>query len=731
MTEYFERDGKRWLRTEISLSDVGLPFPIPPIVVEPPPTAKLLTPHSVVNGAVKLTGVDSTNMVLWDNEFSNDTPEDELLMLMADKGKVNLAGFVITNNPDPNFTLARIEKYFTDNRDYLVRGGMKNIPVPVLGSSSKLVPTGNIDTTIPSPGLGVDLIISSAHKCTAEKPLLIFVGGQCTSVASAYLKDKSIAPKVIVFHTDGWFNDQKSSYNLADKWSAEICMKRMKYVVVNSNQNPDFTYWWTGKNMGLTQAMIDSLPAHPAVTLLKNWYRDSFAREGMADASPVLWWLDNTLWKSVQRRKQDGSSTPNEDYDYLFITGHDWPKYGAVLIDKFKELLGVTSVPETPPVIVTPIGGITSGFHEAIRTAGQGRTVVWADGLYRDIDDITNVPQGVSIMGRAPGVVRIIPRTKRNYTAGSDNSDAWLKLHSESNINGDQKVSNLIIQSDGALGGVLVNRRDNVALENIEVSNSKFFGVWTRFCKGLKVKGMKLTDNSWASDGWASGEFCYVELDDFDISDVEVISTVPTRGYGFKAIWGEYEQNGQKLNRNMGNGRFSRLKSNLNHQSAWQSGKSHNIGFEMHGVHLLGNIEMLDCYWENQVSLHTKTCSPGSFKVINNEWNGENDRYAIEGIICNLEVRNCLINNTSQWLFNGQRNFRVNNWRIHNNTYNQGTAPNTGWGAVVLFGGEGCSNVDIRGNTIRKRSGNDFIKYQGTQGGVNADHLTANTITNF
>lgn len=284
MIEYFERNGERYIRQtiETKVSDLGLPFPVPPIVVTPPPTGKLLTPHSVVGGAVKIQGVGTDNLILYSNDFTRDTPEVPLLMLMADKGKVNIAAWVLDHNTDTNFTNAQILKYFADDRNWATALGLKNVPPAVQGSTRKLIRpvSGKIDDTTFADAPGVDAIIAAAHRCTPEKPLLVLVGGQCTSVASAYLKDKTIAPKMIIFHTEGWWKSGLSSYNLGDQWSAEICIDRLRYV--NPIASPHT--WWVDKQtgvmkpMGLTKAMVDSIPdGNPAVKIFKRWFVENFA----------------------------------------------------------------------------------------------------------------------------------------------------------------------------------------------------------------------------------------------------------------------------------------------------------------------------------------------------------------------------------------------------------------------------------------------------------------------
>ena len=81
-----------------------------------------------------------------------------------------------------------------------MKSKLKNIPVPVKGSEVALEKPANgiIEDTKFEASVGSDLIIAEAHKASPDKPLCIFVGGNVTSIANAYLKDKSIADRVVV-----------------------------------------------------------------------------------------------------------------------------------------------------------------------------------------------------------------------------------------------------------------------------------------------------------------------------------------------------------------------------------------------------------------------------------------------------------------------------------------------------------------------------------------------------
>lgn len=341
-----------------------------------PTTGKI--PHTVTADSVQFPGVGRAhkNRIIIDNDFATDSPEFPLLFLAADKGIINLAGMIMHSTLDPEWPFERTQMHWASTM--AAAKGMKNIPAPVKGSTRELQrpSNGNVDSTTPENSAGADLIIREAKLSSPEKPLIVFMGGQSSTVASAYLKDKSIAPNMIVFHINGYWDGGKDGYNTADPWATQVIADKLKYICVNVKFPEARKYWYDNKNMGLNASLVGSLPNHPASNMLKKWFTDAFVREGLADSPAVLWYFNNKLWRDVARKKLNGSTTTGNDYDFLFITQHDWPAYGATLINTMKELLS-----DAPPVTGTPIGGITTGIEEAIRTAGEGRTVKVAPGL--------------------------------------------------------------------------------------------------------------------------------------------------------------------------------------------------------------------------------------------------------------------------------------------------------------------------------------------------------------
>lgn len=706
MTEYFERNGERFIRTttEIKLSDVGLPFPIPPIVppvVEPP--GKLKIAHSVVNGAVKLEGVGFDNLVLVDNDFFRDSPENPLLWLMFDKGKINLAAYVVTNNPDPNWTIDVMRKHYTDDRDWAVRLGMK-IPEPVIGSTKPLVrpSNGNIDSTIISDGPGVDAIIAAAHKCTPAKPLIVLVGGQCTSVASAYLKDKTIAPKMVVFHTEGWWKSVQGSYNLADPWSAEICVDRLKYVNPISSAHA----WWidkktnTMKPLGLTKIMVDSIPdGNPAVKIFKRWFTENFPKEGMADAAPFLWLLDNSLWKSVQRRKKDGTTTGGDDYDFLFIPDHDWAKYGPVLVNKFKELLSGAPPVVIPPVVTPPIGGIERDIEVTIERAAPGSIVKLAAGKTFPIR-VTNVPPLVSIEGDNTTLVATV--------SGSESSGqkvGVLNYNSSAKTNGNQKIAGCLLDGKNiGYSGLMISNRDNIIIENVKVKDFNFNGIWISNSTGSEVKGNDFYNTGWSDSRYLSGALNIYQVENLTIDGNTFRSDKNNKGTGIEALWKQSTLKNLKIINN---------KFALSHQNPWNNGTSKNFSIELHDTYYRG-MEIAYNDFGNEMSLASHKSGDGSKTLIHhNTGNLGGDTYFVELVGNDFEIYDNVVSNAQMFAANFQANSVWKNWLIRNNQLlNSPGVPS--WGAAVLVGPLGVQNVRIENNKFP----GPVLKYMGVQGGV-------------
>lgn len=340
--------------------------------------------YTIANG-LQIEGLDESNPVIYDNDMVLDSPEDEFLWLKAHNGKVKLVGNIITRDmigcvfpvgQTCNLTLQQTMEAWNSTWDVAQAAGLKNVPKPIAGAGEILLrpASGRIEDTRFKSSPGADLIISEAHKASVAKPLVILVGGNVSTVANAYLKDPSIAPKVLVLQIHGYHNapNKTVSYNTTDPWATYVVMKKFKYV--NWAGDSRSWYWTPRKNVNLTQAMVNTLPNNPLANGVKTWYQRFFARESLADAPMVLYFFNHSLWRTVERRMENGTITSSDNFDYLMVSGNNWTTYGPDLINYMKDPNNYLANPQPKPNN-SPTVQITSPVNNSQHTSNSTITI--------------------------------------------------------------------------------------------------------------------------------------------------------------------------------------------------------------------------------------------------------------------------------------------------------------------------------------------------------------------
>jgi hypothetical protein len=183
--------------------------------------------HGVTMPDQHFPGQPLPNPIIYDNDEYADVLDDDVLCVMAGLGKIALAAQIITPvDPTGSFRQSwRDSAFWHYNR--CLRSGMdrERIPKPIIGNISH-----GPDPKSEGARSYVDLILSW-HGKHPDKPLLIALGGQGATLASAFQLDPSIADKVIVFYVSA------NAYNGQLSWASEIVCRNMR--VVNT-----FHYWW-------------------------------------------------------------------------------------------------------------------------------------------------------------------------------------------------------------------------------------------------------------------------------------------------------------------------------------------------------------------------------------------------------------------------------------------------------------------------------------------------------
>ena len=239
------------------------------------------------NGLV-IEGVSASNPVIYDNDWWADVPDAAYVWAKASAGKLNLRGNVITRCTfawEKGYAHKKEEQ--TNDCDKLLKAakksGLKNIPDPVWGAEEALQKpnSGRVADTRYVESAGSKLIIAEAHKATPEKPLLILCGGSCTTIATAYLTDPTIADKVIVFQIDG------GGYNGSDRWAWEIAMTKFRFA------NWARGYFWNDVGTWDPKPFA-KLPVNPLCDLLREYAKSSLGKANQWGDGPWAYQLFDT-----------------------------------------------------------------------------------------------------------------------------------------------------------------------------------------------------------------------------------------------------------------------------------------------------------------------------------------------------------------------------------------------------------------------------------------------------
>lgn len=286
----------------------------------------LVPEFSETHGTLQIVGVSAANPVIYDNDWWTDVPDAAYLWAKASLGQCNLRGNIVSRDMydwEKGYTyqikqgMADCQKLFAAAR----ASGLRNIPEPVAGSDEALRKpgSGKIEDTLFKRSPGSDLIVAEAKEASPEKPLQVFAGGPCTTVATAYLTDPTIVDRMIVFQIDG------GAYNGSDGWAWEIAMKRCRFA------NWARGYFWD-KLQAWNPDRFKELPHNPLGDLLRTYAKGDLARANQwGDGAWIFYTFDHHCLTQV------------EDYDNAAITV---PKQGTQVKAMEEEFLETMTNPK-------------------------------------------------------------------------------------------------------------------------------------------------------------------------------------------------------------------------------------------------------------------------------------------------------------------------------------------------------------------------------------------------
>ncbi len=194
--------------------------------------------------------VDGSNPFIYLNDQSTDNYNAELALGLADKGRIDLRGFLVGYPREP---WKNPKKYRRHKKEYVTHhkrvrrmaaeSGLKNLPPAKFGVFEQHAKpaSGRIADTEPIGSAGTELIVREARKATREEPLVIAAGGDLCTIADAYLTDPSIAESVVVYWHEqvSDINERGTGYNVRNSgWSAYIVLSRLATVLDQPESSP-------------------------------------------------------------------------------------------------------------------------------------------------------------------------------------------------------------------------------------------------------------------------------------------------------------------------------------------------------------------------------------------------------------------------------------------------------------------------------------------------------------
>lgn len=260
-----------------------------------------------IHGVTVKEGKKVHNAVIYDNDVYDDVFDDEWMFAMASLGLMNLKGQIITPVLTDFWTFKHPEWPQTGYDAYRLAQesgmDMKRIPPIAIGTEAENEADG--EGKISEAAKMYVEIINNEYKKHPNLPVIINIGGQAATLASAYCIDPGIVDKCIVYYTD------ILNYNGHYEWASKLVARHFRVINWGADQ-----HWWKEKKEG--QNHWNVLP-RPENKMGKDNAADSGEWKLLHDMHvPIL----NNMIYGMQNRHEFSESFADGYLDGTFI--HAW-----------------------------------------------------------------------------------------------------------------------------------------------------------------------------------------------------------------------------------------------------------------------------------------------------------------------------------------------------------------------------------------------------------------------
>ncbi|MBT1700343.1 right-handed parallel beta-helix repeat-containing protein [Fulvivirgaceae bacterium PWU4] len=346
-------------------------------------------------------------------------------------------------------------------------------------------------------------------------------------------------------------------------------------------------------------------------------------------------------------------------------------------------------------------------IHYATTQAKEGQTLKLSDGIFAE--EPFTVPPGVNIEGQGKTRTIIKPNPSFYYNPpkpGFTPEKYLIHFSSPEPTPGNQYIKKLMIDGENKRlhGGIYINRRNGLHVEDIRIQNTNFNGLWLWDTDDTRVTNVELKDCSWGSVDWCNGA-----LDIGNVKNIIIENCIIDEGtgYGIKSLGPDNAQAVQLV--------IHHSHISVNPKGLWNNGMAPNISIELFN---LKNSQIHDCYIDNHISVagNDTLSAEKSIRIHHNTIDLDNraggQGYGIELNINNVEVDN----NFFIKGFYGIVNWGAakQQWDIHHNVFYglQSIYPTE----VLRSQTTGLHNVRLHNNTV-ELTGTTPVNLVGVYGG--------------
>ena len=310
------------------------------------------------------------------------------------------------------------------------------------------------------------------------------------------------------------------------------------------------------------------------------------------------------------------------------------------------------------------------------------------------------LPEGVDLVG-AGSTNTTIKSTLRTAASGTFDQDRWSLQARSNSMTGSghaQSIKGFTLDGDSwqALGGLLVENRSGVTIEDVSAKKFNWGGIWLHRVKDVTVTGGQIEESSWSSNAYASGNLNIGKAENVTIDGLDITAHRSGTGYGIKAL--PYFED---VDEEWDNVVIRNCTIDLEADGGWNNGLAPNISIEIHDV-TVSNSRITNCVVNTNISIPSRVVddSTPSVRVDNNRIILDNPdtstNYAIEMSTSNMEIDNNYIDgqghcNTAFADWTEDRTLK--NTRIHHNIF-------TGFNASLIRDHSEVDGYEFINNTV-------------------------------